>query len=146
MLVYINIYIYKYSLPPLPPLPPHSLLLPTATQQRHPMLVYIYIYKYMYSLLSSTTTITPQSPSANCYSAKTPNVSLQKYFYIQLPFSPLPPLSPHCLLLPTATQQRHPMLVYIYNSINTTTLSLLYHHYHPTVSFCQLLLSKDAQC
>ena len=26
------------------------------------------------------------------------------------------------------------------------TLSLLYHHYHPRVSFCQLLLNKDTQC
>ena len=37
--------------------------------------------------------------------------------------------------------------MFVYNKfINTSTLSLLYHHYHPTVSFCQLLLNKDTQC
>ena len=50
MLVYKYFYMYNYPLLSLPPLPPHSLILSTATQQRHPMLVYIYIYMNKYTL------------------------------------------------------------------------------------------------
>ena len=125
----------------------------------------------------------PQSPTANCYSLNTPNISIHIYLvytttlsflyrhyhhavsFCQLllnkdtqcqytlifnilnyPLLPLPQIPRHSLLLPTATQQTHPIIVYIYILIYTTTLSFLYRHYHHAVSFCQLLLNKDTQC
>ena len=85
MSVYKNISIYNYPFSPLPPLSPHCLLLPTATQQ-DTQLIYTNDLYVQLPFLSSTTTTIPHSHSANCSSINTPNVSLHINLYIKLHF------------------------------------------------------------
>ena len=132
----------------------------TISIYNYPLLVYLYIFYIQLPFLSSTTTTTAQSHSAIWYSTNTLNISIQNYFYIQLPFVSLliyilytttlsllyhhyhPTISFCHLVLNKDTQCKYTYIYIIYS----TTLSFLYHHYHPTVSFCQLLLNKDTQC
>ena len=104
------IYMYNYHFSPLLQLPSHTLILPTAPQQTHPMLVYIYNYTY-----NCTFSPLPPLPAHNLIlpfvtQQTRPILVYIKIFIYNYPISFLPPLRPHKLILLFGKQETHPML------------------------------------